>query len=130
MGVKVLTAYRAHRAEQAAKGIARANEHTTRDAATRERLGWSDEAIEREIARQNKLIADAEAMTEVHQHPAYLSVGIFLYTRPTEQQIDFMKDRTHRFVQYCRDTKFLPDDLVIEGFRLVEQVMTEITTKL
>lgn len=81
---------------------------------------WTDEALEREIERNQKKISDAENATSVSKYPAYTSVAIFLEKRPTDEQIQFLKDRANKFVEYCKTERWLPDNLAIEGFRLVE----------
>lgn len=125
---KALAAYKKFQVQQAEKQIALVRGHVALDPAKRTRSGWTDEAIAREISRQQKTSESAEAETAAKRCTAYMSVGIFMYRRPDAQQVALLKDRVHKFVQYCRDTRFLPDGLVIEGFRMVEQVMTEKTS--
>jgi len=75
-------------------------------------------------------IDEAKARTEAPWNfPAYTSVAIFLDQQPTQEQIDFLKTRAHRFVEFCRSdceaARRLPRDLEIEGFRLVASEVVE-----
>jgi len=92
------------------------------------------ESIDRGVSRFEQQIKKANATTKVTRHPAYTSVGIFLRQRPTAEQIAFLKDRAQRFVEFCRSdheaAKWLPNDLQIEGFRLIEETLVETSVEL
>lgn len=106
--------------------IKRVESNRNLPAAKRESLGWTDEAIERAVARHREEIAAVTAKTTTTKFPAYNSVSIFLAARPSDEQVSFMKERAQRFPQFYLDSATWNTKLIhIEGFRLVNVVTTE-----
>ncbi len=117
---KALEAHKNHKIAYAQKYIKLTKDNYDLPSEQRNRLGWTDEAIEKTIARHEQEIEEAKAETEVKHYPAYLSVAIFLTEKPTQEQLDVLKKRAHSFVaksDYAQKKK-----LAIEGFRLVKKV--------
>ena len=109
------------------KRIERAEEWRTRDPALRKQYGWTDEGIERTVQYERWSIEKVNKLTECYHYPAYMSVAIHLCCRPTLEQIEFLKDRAHKFVLHYPKSKFgkyLNEQITIEGFRLIEVITT------
>ena len=86
--------------------------------------GWTVAAAQREIDRAEKDIAKAEALTKVASFPAYMSVGIWFETKPTDEQIKLLKERAASFIgAYNKENEKYEyrqkKDFKIEGFRLI-----------
>lgn len=77
-------------------------------------LSWTDEAIDSHIKFQNGIIDETNAMTEPIKYPAYQSVLIHMESRPSSNEIEFLKSRANDFV------KVYDNSLKILGFRLFE----------
>jgi hypothetical protein len=74
---------------------------------------WSEADKKSEIKRYEKKINDAMKLKKVHKWPAYLSVAIFCSRKPTDKEIDFMKERAKKFAAISK--------IKVTGFRLVEE---------
>ncbi len=74
-----------------------------------------DARWERDLAGYHKRLADAREQGP-GKFPSYQSVAIYFDTRPSEEQIAFLKDRAN---EYAAKKK-----LTILGFRLVQNVLT------
>lgn len=96
----------------------------------KKRTGWTDAAIKREVKRHEKEIEKARKAKKTQRYPAYNSVAIFFYTKPTEKQIELMKERALKFnevrkLEYAkRCYGELADNITIEGFRLIQEKTT------
>lgn len=80
---------------------------------------WTEDAIDREVARHNAKIAEILATTRIHKWPAYNSVGIFFGVKPTERELAVIKERAERF---CTERYSQYGDRprpCIEGYRLI-----------
>jgi len=95
-----------------------------RDIPIENRKSWTEEAIEREASRETKRIKEAEEKTSVTKHPAFCSVAIFMSEKPSQKQIDFLKDRAYKFLKYSQTARFLTKGIEIEGFRLVDKTIS------
>jgi len=90
--------------------------------------GWTKESKDREIADYKKDIARAMKEKSPKCEPNN-SVAIFFYEKPTQKQIDLMKERAAKFAKakqkmakakkYSWDKDF---SLTIYGFRLIKEV--------
>jgi len=65
--------------------------------------------------------------TPFSKHPAYMSVAICLEEEPTPEEIEFFKERAHKFAKNYRTSwGNKPCPFEIEGFRLVrERIVAE-----
>jgi hypothetical protein len=68
--------------------------------------------------------------TGAGKYPAYESVAAFFSERPTDEEIEFMKQRAHEYVEYKHQTRpaYFKDEsqIRIKGFRLItQQVSTQ-----
>jgi len=82
---------------------------------------WGEADKKREIKSHEKEISDAMKLKKVYKWPAYLSVAIFCSRKPTNKEIDFMKERAKKFAAMS--------EITVTGFRLVEEkVESEATT--
>lgn len=86
--------------------------------------GWTKEMCEKEIGRFQSAIHKVKKIKKFFQHDAYMSVGIWLSKRPTDEIISLFKERSKTFVEAYKkysplgqlDEEFF---LTIEGFRLI-----------
>lgn len=88
---------------------------------------WTLEACDREIENHNKRIRDARNLKYIKRYKAYNSVCIFFETKPTDEQIDFMKKMAKKFSEtstVVSDWKNL-GKINIENFRLIQQKVLE-----
>ncbi len=128
--------YRSGDTEAAAAALVRWRKKTIRHTeAVLERLRAAKSAqteIDRTEAYLRTRIKDAKAATKPGYGSPYMSVGIFLRGRPTDEQVAFLKERACRFAEFCREetSHSLPKALVIEGFRLSWEVTTVETVDL
>lgn len=82
---------------------------------------WTIEGAKKEIARHQAEIDKAKKLKKVSCYLAYMSLGIWFDTKPTQKQIDLMKIRANNFASIYRSSKSYNKDfhLDIEGFRLL-----------
>lgn len=84
---------------------------------------WTVAAAKKEIARHQAEINKAKKLKKVSAYPAYMSVGIWFYEKPTAEQLDLLKARAAKFVEECaKENKERPwkqQVIKIESFRLV-----------
>jgi hypothetical protein len=73
---------------------------------------WTNEAINKEIQNCNEKINKALSLTKPNEYPAYQSILIYFDSKPTENVINFLKERAYNYAQN--------NDISIIGFRLVE----------
>lgn len=120
---KALAAYREHVTRDANKQIEAANNRRARP--EEERCGWTDEAIDRDIAHQKKKIADAETKTRAYRCPSYRSVALFFDAQPTEEIIELLKSRARKFVETkAAGSRWKEYPNTIEGFRLLRRTVS------
>ena len=84
--------------------------------------GYTLRGVEKELKEAEKRIEEAKKIKTVPAYPAYLSVGIWFDTKPTEEEIRIMKERAEIFpTAYDKaNRKYnLIKGLKIEGFRLI-----------
>ena len=110
---KILPKYRQHRIDYAEE-----HRHVYAD------KDYGNKEADRQIAEYNALTA-----ADMHAHPAYNSVAIFFYDKPTDEQIRIIKERAQKFVSvrwsHTRMHRITsPPAPTIEGFRLVREVTT------
>ncbi len=88
---------------------------------------WTIEAAESEITRHKQDIEKEKKRKTVQKYPAYMSVGIYFSSRPTKEQIDFMKNRVESFESVMRKSADYNKNfkLKIEGFRLIKVTKAE-----
>ena len=90
----------------------------------RKRGAWTAEAKTMEIKRYQEEITTARQKVKVNRYPAYLSVAIFFDEKPTEEQIELMKERAYDFAKdtnaYNRFSREDTNPIKITGFRLLE----------
>lgn len=99
------------------------------------RLGWNVASCKREIARYEKQIADAQALTKTPKYPgAYQSVAISFETKPTKEQVELMKERAAQFAALAAKTYGGPPRgqriSKILGFRLIKQTVKRKTEEI
>lgn len=92
------------------------------------RLGWTVKACKENIARHEKEIAKAQALTKTPKYPgAYNSVAISFDSKPTAKQIALMKERAVAFAAMPAKTYGGPPRgpriSKITGFRLIKQTV-------
>lgn len=92
---------------------------------------WTMPDVEREIKRLNKEVEKAEATKKVRHYPAYMSVAVFFFEKPSTEIIQFMKERAKTFVAAKRRMAEEKEHsweknfkLNIEGFRLVKETLS------
>jgi len=87
---------------------------------------YTEEGAQKIIAMHEQAIAKAKASDQVPQHYAYNSVGIWFETKPTNEQIQLLKQRAAKFAEakrkHARDNDYAWDEeftITIEGYRLI-----------
>lgn len=90
---------------------------------------WTVEACNREISNHNKKIQDAENLKSIKKYKAYNSVVIFFEIKPTDEQINFMKQQANKFTQVLSSVSSWKNTgkIEVENFRLFKQT-TETAT--
>jgi hypothetical protein len=84
---------------------------------------WTIAGAKREIKEHEKRISEARSLTKVASYPAYLSVGIWFDTKPSEHQVELLKKRAALFPKVYQDFNKRygeQDSIKIESFRLIE----------
>ena len=72
------------------------------------------------IRYYQKQIEENKETKELQPWPAYQSVAISFSSKPTNEQISLMKERSKKFYGHAKDKLFRNVVLEIKGFRLVE----------
>jgi hypothetical protein len=91
---------------------------------------WTMPAVNDEIKRLNKQVEQARNLKKVGKYPAYLSVAIFFYKKPTPELIEFLKERANKYHLVAKKEnkkkgyKSSPEGLKIDGFRLIKENLT------
>lgn len=93
---------------------------------------YAKDTIEKVYADKDHAKKEADRFRKEHtikklgkrKHPAYMSVGVYLTREPTEKEIEFLKERAHKFLTAKgKKSRFSGEDQMfkfkIEGFRLV-----------
>ena len=75
-------------------------------------------------AECQRKIDEANALTEVQKHPAFMSVAIYFHTIPDRDLIDVMKQRVRDIATRGVGLKGYEQTVGIEGFRFLEQHTT------
>jgi len=75
-------------------------------------------------AECQRKIDEANALTEVQKHPAFMSVAIYFHTIPDRDLIDVMKQRARDIATRGVGLKGYEQTVGIEGFRFLEQHTT------
>lgn len=85
---------------------------------------WTVEACDREIQQYIGIIEKIQQKTEIDKCDAYNSVLIHFSSRPTEQQIEFIRNRISGFAQFRRSQKEYHKnfEFTFTGLRLLEEV--------
>jgi len=84
------------------------------------KAGWTLETLEKRCEHEEKFIAEANALTKVHKHPAFLSVAISFSSAPTRDQLALMKARAYHFSTIKKQFESdVPAISKITGFRLM-----------
>jgi hypothetical protein len=87
-----------------------------------EKAGWNEQKLIEACEREEKKIDEAK---KLNKYPAYLSVAIYFKEKPSQELIDFMKERSKEYsnnneIKYL---KLLGHDckINITGFRLIQE---------
>jgi hypothetical protein len=110
------------------KQVREYNENHIKNVKSADGPGWTKAVKTRDIKRMEKVIKEADALTQVQRYWAYLSVAIYFHSKPTAKQIALMKSRAKKF----KLDKFSGEkqkELTITGFRLVEEATTQKETE-
>lgn len=88
--------------------------------------GWTEKDVRRELKALEKRRNEAKARKKVGKSPAYQSVGIFFYDKPSKKTIEWLKERAKGYPEarkkaYDWDRGLAPK---ITGWRLIKNEVT------
>jgi hypothetical protein len=83
---------------------------------------------EKALIERNKFIKsdnsykdkDEEYKKPLNKYPAYESVGIFFSKKPSEKQIEILKERANKFPSIYKKFRKYGEKIEIIGFRLIK----------
>lgn len=76
---------------------------------------WTEQTLLEEIQRYDRLLAETEANTTFHKYPAFMSVGLYLNSRPPQELVKILKRRAEAFAA--------KNSFNIEGYRLIIETL-------
>ncbi len=82
--------------------------------------GWTEKKLKKAVDEEEKKAQEIEKSDKLSKYEAYLSVAISFSKKPTQKQIDLMKQRAQVFAQM--KSRYGTGTLIskITGFRLIE----------